>query len=242
MTVVTGDLPAEAEEVVRQVSVEQRAHVVRAREGVTATAAMREGRATLHLSTPAHAYGAIALALAGEHQVANALVAVRLLEAARARGVPVSFDAIAHGLAHAEWPARLERLCLEGGRTVLIDAAHNPDGAAALAKHLARWHPERPPLVFAAMRDKDVGGVLRALLPVTRTVVVTAPGTSRAEEPEALAARVRAIDPGREVLVEPDPAEAVARALTRAPLVCVAGSIFLAGAVREALGGRAILP
>jgi folylpolyglutamate synthase/dihydropteroate synthase len=96
--------------------------------------------------------------------------------------------------------------------------------------------------VFAAMRDKDVDGVLRLLLPVTRTIVATAPATPRAEAPDTLAARIRALDAGREVLVEPEPADAVARALTGAPLVCVAGSIFLAGAVREALRGRAILP
>jgi len=240
--VVIGDLPAEAEDVVRRVSAEQHAQIVRSRDGATVTADMLDGRATLRLRTPAHDYGAIALALRGEHQVDNALVAVRLLELARERGVPVTFDAIARGLERAKWPARLERLTVGAGRSVLLDAAHNPDGAAALARYLVRWHPERPPLVLAVMRDKDVTGVLQALLPVTGLVIVTAPPTARAETPEVLADRVRALDPSRDVLIEPDPAAAVARALAGAPLVCVAGSIFLAGAVREALGGRAILP
>lgn len=242
MDVVVGDLPSEAKDVVQRVGRDCHARIVYARDDVRLTTSMRDGRATIHLKTPAHDYGTVSLALRGEHQVDNALVAARLLEVARARGVPVSFDAIAHGLAHAEWPARLERLYLDDGRSVLIDAAHNPDGARALAAYLERWHPDRPPLVFAAMRDKDVDGVLRLLLPVTRTIVVTAPAMARADTPDALAARVRALDPGREVIVEPNPSSAVARALTGAPLVCVAGSIFLAGAVREALRGRAILP
>ena len=242
MDVVIGDLPPEAHEVVQRVGEDCQARVVRARDGVSVTTSMREGRATIGLKTPAHDYGTIPLALRGDHQVDNAIVAVRLLEVARARGVPVGFDAIVHGLESAEWPARLERLYLDDGRSVLIDAAHNPDGARALASYLERWHPDRPPLVFASMRDKDVDGLLRVLLPVTRTIVVTAPATARAETPAALADRVRALDPGREVIIEPDPGLAVARALTGAPLVCVAGSIFLAGAVREALRGRAILP
>jgi dihydrofolate synthase/folylpolyglutamate synthase len=242
MTVVLGDLPPEAEDVVRRVGGETAAHVVTARAGVDITTEMHDGRATIDLATPAHDYGAITLALRGEHQVTNALVAVRLLEAAREGGIPVDFASIARGLTQAEWPARLERMRLDDGRSVLIDAAHNPDGAAALARYLARWHPDRPPLVFGVMRDKDVDSMLRALLPATRTIFVTAPAMARAETADALAARVRALDPEREVVVEPDAGEAVARALTGAPLVCVAGSIFLAGAVREALAGRAILP
>jgi dihydrofolate synthase / folylpolyglutamate synthase len=242
MDVVIGDLPREAHDVIQRVAIDSEARVVHAREDVRVMTSIREGRATIELQTPMHDYGTVPLALRGEHQVENAIVAARLLEVARERGIPVSFDAIAHGLARAEWPARLERLHLDDGRSVLIDAAHNPDGARALASYLEHWHPDRPPLVFAAMRDKDVDGVLRVLLPVTRTIVVTAPATPRAETPEALAERIRALDPNREVIVEPEPAKAVARALTGAPLVCVAGSIFLAGAVREALRGRAILP
>jgi dihydrofolate synthase/folylpolyglutamate synthase len=242
MTVVVAELPSEAEAVVRRAAAERGARIVGARDGVELTTRMDEGRATLELRTPAHDYGALSLSLRGEHQVENALVTVRLLEAARDSGVSIGFDAIAQGVSQAVWPARLERIDLEDGRSVLIDAAHNPDGAAALARYLARWHPERPPLVFAAMRDKDIDGVLRALLPVTRAVVVTAPSIARAEAPAVLAERIRALDPLRDVSVEADPAEAVARALTGTRLACVAGSIFLAGAVREALRGRAILP
>ena len=242
MAVIVGELPPEADDVVRRAALERGATLVNAREGARVAADMHDGHVTVDLTTPLHAYGAVRLALAGEHQVGNALVAVRLLETLREGGMRVGFDAIARGLAEARWPARLERVYLDDGRSVLIDAAHNPDGAAALARYLERCHPDRPPLVFAAMRDKDVDGMLRALLPVTRAVIVTTPATPRAEDPHALAARVLALDPEREVLVEPDPAHAVARALTWAPLACVAGSIFLAGAVREALRGRAILP
>ena len=82
--------------------------------------------------------------------------------------MPLSAGAIAEGLSSAVWPGRLELIDLPGGRRVLLDAAHNADGAAALSVYLARWHRDRPALVFAAMHDKDVEGMLRSLLPCGR--------------------------------------------------------------------------
>ena len=61
------------------------------------------------------------------------------------------------------WPGRLEHIRLAGGRSLLLDAAHNPAGAEALATSCRRGG--RQPLVFAAMRDKDVRGILAALVP-----------------------------------------------------------------------------
>ena len=242
VAVVMAPLPAEADAVVRQVAAERGSRVVRADEGARMDARMHEGRAVVEITTPAHRYRPVSLALRGEHQVENALVAIRLLEEAGAAGISVPPDAIECGLADAVWPARLELLELPGGRRLLLDAAHNAEGAAALARYLARWHPERPPLVFAAMRDKDVRAILEALLPVVGPVVTTAPATRRAADPEALAGEVRALDPAREVASDGDPARAVDRAFAKGRLVCVAGSIFLAGEVRGAFERRAILP
>jgi dihydrofolate synthase/folylpolyglutamate synthase len=240
--VVLGPLAPEAETVVRRVAEARNAPLIHAERDVALAVSFDDGRPVLRLATPAFDYGSLTVGLRGEHQVHNAIVAIRLAEAARARGVGASFDAIAHAVRHARWPARLERLDLGGGRALLVDAAHNVDGAAALARYLRRWHPGRPPLVFAAMRDKDVDGLVRELLPAVGAVVVTAPATRRAEEPDVLAARIRGRDPERTVIVERHPRKAVERALGIAPLACVAGSIYLAGEVREAILRRAILP
>ncbi len=132
------------------------------------------------------------LALRGEHQVGNALVAVRLLEAARYAGVHVERAAVEWALSSVDWPARLEMLALADGRRVLLDAAHNLDGAQALAAYLRHWHPQRPPLVLGVMRDKDVDDILRALLPVTSQVIATAAPTPRAMPADELAARIAA--------------------------------------------------
>jgi dihydrofolate synthase/folylpolyglutamate synthase len=172
-------------------------------------------------------------------------VAVRLLESAAAKGVRMPREAIERGLADAQWPARLELIQLDVGRAgaprqVLLDAAHNPEGARALAAYLQKWHPERPPLVIGVMRDKNVQEIANTLLPHVSTVTATAAPTPRAIPAEDLARHLRAAG-ARGVTVEPDAARAIERALEQAPTVCVAGSIFLVGAVRDGLRQRAIL-
>ena len=240
MTVVAGDLPVEAAAVIRRVAAERGARLIEAAHDTRCEAELVDGRARLTIETPHMTYGPVTLGLRGEHQVSNALVAVRLLEAAGDAGTAIGRPAIESGLEKAEWPARLELLTLEGGQRVLLDAAHNPEGARALAAYLQRWHPERPPLVIGVMRDKNVADIVRTLLPHVSTVTATAAPTPRARTPEDLAAHLREAG-ATDVSIEPDPARAIDRALETSPMVCVAGSIFLVGAVRDGLMRRAIL-
>ncbi|HLG57691.1 MAG TPA: folylpolyglutamate synthase/dihydrofolate synthase family protein [Vicinamibacterales bacterium] len=240
MTIVLGALPREARDVIQQVAAERGATLVESALDTRCETEMLDGRAHMTLETPHGAYGPVTLGLRGEHQTGNAVVAVRLLEAAAARGIRIPRDAIERGLAEAQWPARLELLPLDHGRRVLLDAAHNPEGARALASYLRRWHAERPPLVIGVMRDKNVAEIAQTLLPHVSTVIATAAPTPRAIPPEDLARHLRAAG-AREVTVEPDAARAIDRALEKAPMVCVAGSIFLVGAVRDGLLRRAIL-
>jgi len=240
MTVVAGDLPAEALEVVRRAAAERGARLIEAAHDTTCDVTIVDGRARLTMQTPRAGYGPVTLGLRGEHQVSNARVAVRLLEAAAEAGTNIDRSAIETGLANAEWPARLELLTLEGGRRVLLDAAHNPEGARALAAYLDRWHPGRPPLVIGVMRDKNVAEIVRTLLPRVSNVFATAAPTPRARTPEELAAHLREAG-ATDVIVEPEPARAIERALEMSPMVCVAGSIFLVGAVRDGLMRRVIL-
>jgi dihydrofolate synthase/folylpolyglutamate synthase len=245
MTVVAGDLPPDALDVIRAVAAERGAELVEAARDVHVDVAMDEGRARLTLRTPVDAYGPVLLALRGAHQVGNATIAVRLLEAARRAGINVPRQAIERGLTNTEWPARLELLPLDNGRRVLIDAAHNAEGAQALASYLKQWHGDRPLLVISVMRDKDVDDILERLIPVTGDVIATQAPSPRAVPAAELADRVRAVHARSaaeaSVIAIAEPAVAVAAALDRAPVVCIAGSIFLAGAVRDGLKRRAIL-
>jgi dihydrofolate synthase/folylpolyglutamate synthase len=244
--VVVGQLPPEALEVVHSVANERGSDVVESHAGVQADVSMQDGRARITLMTPeGNRYGPLTLSLRGAHQVANAIVVTRLLETARRQGISVSTRAIEEALSTTEWPARLEMLTLDNGRRVLIDAAHNPDGAEALAAYLRECHPEKPALVISVMRDKDVDQILATLLPVTSSVIATRAPSPRATPEGELARRIVDLQTelGCDVAVTTiaNPEAAVAAALERSPLVCVAGSIFLAGAVRDALNRRAIL-
>jgi dihydrofolate synthase/folylpolyglutamate synthase len=132
-----------------------------------------------------------------------------------------------------------------GGREILLDGAHNPAGAAALAEALNDiapfLRPGRPTLVLAIMADKDVDGVVGALagsaLLREARVICTAPAGGRALDADALAARWRALA-GRAAEAIAEPAAALNAALspgTGMGPVIVAGSLYLVGAVRAIL-------
>jgi dihydrofolate synthase/folylpolyglutamate synthase len=241
MPVVIGAMPDRARQVVAAVASDRRAALIDAAAPTRFESDMYEGRAVLSVETPDDQYGPVTLGLRGGHQIDNALVAVRLLETARRYArLHLPRAAIERGLADVSWPGRLELIRMPGDARVLLDAAHNTDGARALAAYLERWHPERPALVIGTMRDKDVAGIVEALLPVVSSVVATAADTPRAIPARELATRIAACGASG-VRAEPDPVAAVEQAFSTARTVCVTGSIFLIGAVRDPLRRRAIL-
>lgn len=194
-----------------------------------------DGHCEVVIRTPHARYGPLRLALAGRHQIGNALVAVRLLETARDRGLRIPEAAIIEGLTTTRWPARLERVQTNRGE-VLIDGAHNPAGARALASYLQQAHPGGLPVVFGAMADKGLDGMLAALAPEARPLVLTRAPGRRAADPEALAERAQALQPPASAIVIPALDAALEQAWARGPLIVVAGSLYLAGAVLELLG------
>ncbi len=205
MDVVIGALPDQARAVIERVGIETGARIIDADADARVTGRSADGE-PLTIETPDDRYGPLQLSLRGEHQVGNAQVAVRLIEIARRRGIAVPKEAIERGLTHVDWPGRLELIRFDDGRQVLLDAAHNVDGAKALAAYLGSRHPERPALVIGVMRDKDIEGILAALLPVVSSVVATAAPTPRAIPARDLAARFSAMGGRVPVRVEPDPA------------------------------------
>jgi len=198
------------------------------------TRVANERGAALIRATPADA-APFTLGLHGDHQRANAGVAVRLLEQLTARGVGVPSDAVARGLADPEWPGRLDQRRLPDGRELLLDAAHNPAGAAALASYLTA-ESQRRPLVFAAMRDKDIDGMFRILLPAIGAAVMTRASNPRSADPGMLADSARRIAPALPIAIEPSSTDALAAVWRMSPRIVVAGSIFLLGDVMRQLG------
>jgi len=206
-------------------------------EARTAIEAVARQRGAAVIQAAAEDAADFAIGLRGAHQVANAAVAVRLLQTVDAHGVAVPASAIGAGLADPRWPGRLETRSLSGGREILLDAAHNPAGAAALASYLEGDAAPKRPLVYAAMRDKDVDGMFTALLPAVSRLIATRASNPRSTEPAALAARARAIAPGLPISIEPVIADALAEAWRHSPRIVVAGSIFLLGDVLKLVDG-----
>jgi dihydrofolate synthase/folylpolyglutamate synthase len=210
--VVVGRLAPEALNVVEEVARTLAAPVVRA-----------EGKAAL---IP---YGPVRLGLQGTHQVDNASVAVRVLEQLDRQGVAVPAAAVRAGVEQVVWPGRLEVRRLPDGREMLLDAAHNADGARALRDYLASRPPR--PIVFAAMRDKDVAAMIETLAPVASAFVMTRASNARSSEPAVLAELARRADPRLTVAEEPTAGSALAHAWSLSREIVVAGSIFLLGDV-----------
>ena len=200
--------------------------------------------------------GAVDVGLRGRHQASNAAVADGLLDALERAGIAsVPPEARRRGYAAARWPGRLELVTARvpgsaDAREVLLDGAHNPDGARALAQALDDLRPhlagggETPPapitVVWASMADKDVDGVVAAAAAsrsmAGATIVCTALDLPRAMPAADLAAIWRAALPGGDVRTAPTPDEALDLALAagRGPVV-VAGSLYLVGAARARL-------
>jgi dihydrofolate synthase/folylpolyglutamate synthase len=221
---VLGPLLPEAREAVALSARGAGARLVDARAG----ALVQRGESGLDVVTPRAEYRGLR-PLPGAHQVDNALVALRLLEEARDSGLACDLERAAAAIGEARWPGRLERV--EGRPAILLDGAHNPAAARALADHLRGIGPFV--LVFGAMRDKDVRGMAEILFPLARAVVLTRPGVDRAARPAEIARRAGPVGKGARLEASPRKALAWARAQAGADAtVVVAGSLFLVGELR----------
>jgi dihydrofolate synthase/folylpolyglutamate synthase len=238
---IVGALPEEAMAVVERVAGEAGAPLVRA-SGAAELVSLERGRARVRPHTR-HWPGLppMALSLAGRHQAANAAVAVALLDTLADTGVIIGADAVEAGLTTARWPARLEWLRLGDGR-LLIDAAHNPAGAAALSSYLEDDGGGPLPVVLAAMRDKDIDRMVLPLSAAASEFVATSVNMPRAFPPEVLAGRITAAVPGARVSIEPDPIAAASQAVQRHGRAVAAGSIYFVGPLRARLLESGAIP
>ena len=206
-------------------------------EAASAIDEVAAGSGAAVIRTTARDCDGMTIGLAGAHQRSNAAVAMRVLQILDARGMAVSDHAIAAGLADPQWPGRLDVRRLADGRELLLDAAHNPAGAASLASYLQGERGEPRPLVFAAMRDKDVAGMFAALLPAVGRLILTRASNARSADPQSLAEQARAVAPARPIVIVPALDAALDAAWRASPRIVVAGSVFLIGDVMKRVGG-----
>ncbi|MCH7687625.1 MAG: bifunctional folylpolyglutamate synthase/dihydrofolate synthase, partial [Planctomycetes bacterium] len=192
-------------------------------------------RSFVNLETPWARRSSIPLPLAGEHQAANAALAVTAVDLLSNRGWPLPPEAVERGMIEVRCPLRIEIL---GERpTVLVDAAHNEASVEALVTTLRERFPSgRRILVFAGTTGKDVKGMLRLLLPEFDVVILTQYlNNPRAIPVEQLQDLVNSMtDSPVHSACEPVAAwKLVSRMSDPDELICVTGSFFLAAEMRE---------
>lgn len=171
--------------------------------------------------------------LLGQHQVANSALAIMTAKLMSKEEKRISQETIQKGLSDVCWPGRFE--ILETKPIIVIDGAHNPAGAKALRKNLDDLFPSQKRIfLLGILQDKDVTGIIEALIRPEDQVVVTAPLSERAGDPLLVAAKISA----SHVEVAEDIRQGLQRARDLAgdeDLVCAAGSLYLIGAVRQIL-------
>jgi dihydrofolate synthase/folylpolyglutamate synthase len=173
------------------------------------------------------------LGLRGRHQITNATVAIEIAEQLRVEGFDIPRAAIIEGLNKAEWPGRLEMIRLAPSQApLLLDGAHNSDGALALRDFLDAHFRSIPiTIIFGAMADKAFGEMGDILFPAANRVIVTRIASPRAADPGAIAESSH-----RDVIRIENPDEAFDEALRITPpdgLIVVCGSLFLVGEIRQ---------
>jgi dihydrofolate synthase/folylpolyglutamate synthase len=174
------------------------------------------------------------IGLFGKHQSVNAacaLAAVRLLQDA----IPVSPANIADGLREVRWPGRLQ-LIQHQGTAILLDGAHNPDGARALRSAIETSFSERKiSLVLGLFKDKDWQEMCRDLVPLAERVFLVPVQSDRTSDPVEVARFCRELKRNVQIIASPS-LEAAVQSSIDGEFVVVTGSLHLVGEAMEILG------
>lgn len=176
----------------------------------------------------------LAIPFGGEHQINNALTVVSAVDILREKGFAISDEQLIEGIAAAKFPARFE-VCSKDP-LVILDGAHNPHAAAALASGIKKFLPEKRTLLCGMMADKDCAGVMSTLAPLFERVIAVPVQSPRAIAPKELAAL--AAPYCKSVFTAENAAQALDAALAAlkpSEALVVAGSLYLASELRPQL-------
>lgn len=177
------------------------------------------------------------LGIPGRYQSENAALALAAAETLAELGVPIGHKAMRAGLVAARWPGRME--LVQGEPPILLDGAHNPAGAAALAEALADYRYDRLLLVVGMMADKEIGDILGPLVPLVQACYCVTPAIERAMGDKSLA--LVASELGLDATACGTVANGIAKARQSArpgDLILVCGSLFTVGEAKAAMAGK----
>ncbi len=232
--VISGSDNLEAAEVIRRKCREVGAELLELpRAAEISNVRNREGYFTFDLALSGSHFRELAPSLAGRFQIQNATAAVAAALSLRQQGFTISIEAIDEGLHEAKWPGRLE-VAQERPR-IILDGAHNPAAAEALATFTReQFQGRQVRLIYASMKDKAIEEISELLFPLASEVYLTQAPLARAAQPEEILQRAR-YRPDR-VVIEPVPGQALEAAIQASAeedVILVAGSLFLVGAIER---------
>ncbi|NGZ08933.1 MAG: bifunctional folylpolyglutamate synthase/dihydrofolate synthase [Nitrospira sp. LK70] len=240
--VVIGRMGQEAEQVLRRIAQDRSAPLWQLGRDF-AIDGHRPERLTYRGVT--RVYENLICGLEGRHQLDNAACALALLEAVGRTGIDADDIAVRAGLRTVSWEGRLE--LIDEYPKVLLDGAHNPAAAHALAEYLKDFSishsTSRIILVWGMMRDKDRHGFIAPLLPFVSEIVLTQATLARSATVRELRATLHEWQgPVLEAVL---PMDAMTVARSRAmphDLICIAGSLMLLGDIKAAVRGCGLSP
>jgi dihydrofolate synthase/folylpolyglutamate synthase len=240
--VITGRLSREAFNTIERIAAERHAHVISLGRDFQVEG---ESPARFSYSGAGVRYEHLSCPLLGAHQLDNCACALSLVEAARQHRLGVGEAAIREGLRQVQWEGRLEVMARDP--LMLLDGAHNPAAAAALADYLRAYRTSNPRsrviLVLAMMRDKDHRGFAEPFKGLVDDVVLTQANLQRSATVEELQAVVGGMWPHARTHAKVGGALGEAGRLARPEdVICITGSLMLVGEVKAALRGCGLSP
>ena len=186
------------------------------------------------LTELSQAENTINVPLAGQHQQTNAALAKAVVERLQVE-LPVPPKAACDGLAKVHWPGRLQ-IVPRGAQTILLDGAHNAEGAAMLRRTIAEtFASESPVLILGMVSEKDGAGFCAEMAPLARRIILSLVDSGNSTEPGEFEAPCRAANPAAAVEVTESLAQALDRCAAE-PFVVVTGSFYLVGEAMKQLG------
>ena len=235
----------EALDVIREAARRSKSTLYQLGEQFTETAlSVSETEQSFSFQGPFRVIPSLTVTLPGAHQRKNAAAAVMALEVLRQYYALLSDDEqLSQGMRQAAWPGRLEMV--RSQPRLLLDGAHNPEGAESLAAALRELYSfGRLHVMMGMLENKNHRDVLRHILPIADTFVVTEPAFRKAMPAAALAELARSVaaelGASPEIIVEPDWTAALRRleqAAEPGDLSLVTGTLYLIADVRTTVLG-----
>ncbi len=185
-------------------------------------------------------YLTITLPLLGDFQVQNTFLALEVIQRLREMDTRINDDAIKKGLDATVWPGRMQ--IASKSPYIILDGAHNPSAAARMSEAIrTQFSYENLILVLGILKDKDIAGICREILPLASRIILSAPDSDRAASAEELYQIINesGLSEKQDILIVPHLAEAMIKARALAmekDLILVTGSLYTIGEIMSHLG------